>query len=189
MVEYYVVNGISKSYTLPKYTPSTETDEWNGWDLCNSLNNYYKSTYVNKEPTQVYSGASNGNVWIKTEDKQEIFIHENSPKETVGSITGLAGYDRRTVCAMILKGKLTHGTEGVKNRYWRLNIASDYAYKLFRNVEYTVTLESVSAKGYETPEEAEEDEEEGEVIPKEGTSVSANISIRAWRTIGLGQGV
>ncbi|MCC8154219.1 MAG: hypothetical protein LIP01_08415 [Tannerellaceae bacterium] len=188
LLEYYVVNGMTKSYTFSKYNTTNEQQAWVGWNLNDDLSNYYKSAYTNKEPVTVYSGAVSGNVWIKTEDKQDIFVHENSPKEVTSS-TGLAGYERRSVCAMILKGKLTHPTEGERTRYWRLNIASDYAYKLFRNVEYTITLESVSTKGYGTPEEAEEDEDEGEVIPKEGASVSANISIKAWRNMQLGQGV
>ncbi|MCD8176774.1 MAG: hypothetical protein LUE98_04850 [Tannerellaceae bacterium] len=90
---------------------------------------------------------------------------------------------------MIIKGTLTYDNQTTKTRYWRLNLAADYGYKLFRNVEYTVILSKITTKGYNTPEEAEEDEDGGEVIPKDGASVMATININDWRTIGLDQGV
>ncbi len=189
---YAVVNGLNKSYAFANY--NAEQDELAAWDIANFwkigsiLANYHRATYETTDGEDgtvnigdiktIYSGKKNNSFWLKGSDA--VFVYENVPTEKTSS-GGISGYDKQTTYAMLIQGTLTNGDKTI-TRYWRYNVNKEDEFKILRNAQYRATINRITTKGYGTPEKAEEDDDSGEVIPKDKeTGIIASISVVPWR--------
>lgn len=125
-----------------------------------------------------------------------IYAFENVPAEVLDTSTNaLEGYDASTVYAFIIEGELTYRGTGTPTngstatRYWRINLgkttgteaSSDFSedhYQIFRNGSYYLTVNNIYTHGYETPQQAEE---EDDVIPvNDDTTIVITLQVMPW---------
>lgn len=172
---YALVNGLNKSDLFSQST----------WS--NSGKDYLNSTFFDGAYTHNYSGNGNGTWFIN--DNTPVYVYENRPTEVLGT-TGIAiGYEPESVYAFIIEGTIHSSVTGQSaTRYWRVNLVKSTGttadnttvddYKVYRNGLYKVTINNINTVGYETPEEAENQEE---LVPVDGAvNVEVTVEVSPW---------
>lgn len=173
-----IVNGLDKSSVL--FTGNAAGDDSQTWDTWSHTGKtYYASTFdpVTHDFTSLYSGFESGS-WLRGSN-EVVYVYENEPVDDGN--TGMPGFTKESVYAAIIKGTFKDGSGSSIERYWRINYIKEDNYKTFRNSVYEATITSVISKGYENPEEAEEDSENGPNIPdNKQTGVLVSIDVLDW---------
>ncbi len=176
---YAVINGYNMSYVYTNYNAEDKAyKNWDLWDIEDGA--WQKTTFTGDGDIDVaYSGVQANSPWLTS---RTIFAYEIQPTEMVDSESGITGYPKDEVYAFLLKGKLTNKVNGTSlTRYWRVNLIRDDNYKIVRNTIYRVTLTEVRTIGYGTAKEAEEDDDNGNIVPKnDQTGIQATIEVAPW---------
>lgn len=172
---YALVNGLNKSDLFSQST----------WS--NSGKSYLNSTFTNGLYTHNYSGNANGSWFIH--DNTPVYVYENRPTEVLGTTGTAIGYEPESVYAFIIEGTIySSATTQSATRYWRVNLVKSTGtntgnttiddYKVYRNGLYKVTINNINTVGYETPEEAEKQEE---LVPVDGAvNVEVTVEVSPW---------
>ncbi|MCD8043287.1 MAG: fimbrial protein [Tannerellaceae bacterium] len=169
---YVVINGLNHSYVLNPVLKDNNT-----WTLASGMQ-YHSSDYeADGSIKSVYSGKKGADFFYSDADDDYVYVYENTP-QTYTNPGGITVKDSKTLYALLIKGELTDGTE-TKTRYWRVNLAKEYDYKIFRNGYYNTEIQTIKSVGYGTPEEAEEDDNK-EVPEPDETGIVAKITIADW---------
>lgn len=170
---YALINGIDNSDAF---------DNMSTWDRTGRQ--YLLSGFtadVNANLNLAYSGLEGtGNYWLSGEEDESeyVFAYENVPLPK--TVNGVSGFDRNTVYAFLIKGSLEYD-QTEEDRYWRVNLIRDDMYKIYRNTVYKVTINKITTAGYATAKEAEEDNNNGHVVPGEDqTGILATIEVAKW---------
>ncbi|MCC8174059.1 MAG: fimbria major subunit [Odoribacter sp.] len=180
MTGYALINGYNTSYVYTYY--NAEDKEYTDWDMWTPGGTYQKTTFDaanNNDIAIAYSGVQANSPWLSSAN---VFVYENQPSDTTDTATGIEGFVKDEVYAFLVRGTLTNtiNSQSVV-RYWRVNLIRDDNYKMFRNTIYRVTLDEVSSIGYGTAKEAEEDQDNGGIVPRnDQTGIQASIDIVPW---------
>lgn len=167
---YVFINGIDKSDAFHTWTDGNTLENWNRDNKTNIISTFDGSGAY----TNVYAGDMGSADYFITDNKT-VYVFENRPEDDAAAPS--LYFDKSTVYSFIIKGTIASGGEAV-TRYWRANLIPDDSHVVVRNAIYRLTIDSVNTVGYETPEQAEEQE----IVPKDGiASVSITIEVLDWR--------
>lgn len=176
---YVVINGVKQSYALPYNFSNT----WVNPVLAATVpgtDGWFKTAYTDAtgaEILTVYGGTSAGDKFIAKTNTGVVFVYENVPTRTAGSNGSASTYAKDEVTALLIKGTFSCDEAADAVRYWRVNLIKDDSWKVYRNSIYDIEIGRILTPGYETPKEAEEEEE---IYDPNETVIEAKINILPW---------
>lgn len=184
---YVVINGIKQSYAYPQanFTVRDQgaTGKWlNPYLVANAsaTDGWFKTTYTDATGatiSTVYGGASTGDKFLLPSNTENVYIFENSPTRVQGTGGAATYFVNNEVSAFLIKGTFyCDEFPAGADRYWRVNMIKDDAWKVYRNSIYRTEIGKILTPGYNTPKEAEE-----EVVPDpDETVMEISINRLPW---------